>query len=221
MPDLRAGQRAPARSAAKAACDLDAKGGNWKEHSAALAPETRRWLRRWMWGWQVALRHPPSCRSDIWRGTRRRPPGSGSHTMDKANRSLRIKNLRWTNHWTGRCRVGLKGTNVRFGSRAASSIPGRVVWRRHVCIQPRAGINRKSLPYRGAPTRKCEPRQAGWIGDARFSSSTLAAILQDDNRLAAVVSRAAPCRNQPSTPAIRHSRLSAWIWIHETPEAKE
>lgn len=57
--------------------------------------------------------------------------------------------------------------------------------------------------------------------DARSSSLPLAALLQDDYRLAAPVSGAAPCRNQASPPAIRHSRLSAWIWIDETLEAKE
>ncbi|KAG1464062.1 hypothetical protein G6F57_013637 [Rhizopus arrhizus] len=66
--------------------------GAWKQHSAGLAPETRRWLRRRMLGWQAALRHPRSRRSDIWQMIRSSPPGSGSHTMDKADRSLRPKN---------------------------------------------------------------------------------------------------------------------------------
>jgi len=49
----------------------------------------------------------------------------------------------------------------------------------------------------------------GWIRDARFTSSSLTPLLQDDCRLAISVSGVAPCWNSASAPAMSHSYLSA------------
>lgn len=85
-----------------------------------------------------------------------------------------------------------------------------------VRFRPRADIERSRS--RNTCARVWAP--SGQL-DARFSSSTLAALLQDDDRLAAWGYGAASCQNSVSAPAIRHSRPSAWIWIDETPETKE
>lgn len=111
--------------------------------------------------------------------------------------------------------------NVRFGSRADASIVGRVLWHRLRTLSARSGHQSQEQERsrsRNTGTRLWAP--SGQL-DARFSSSTLAVLLQDDYRLAASVYRAASCQNSASATAIRHSRLSAWIWIDETPETKE